>query len=303
MEEIIMSKCFLRMLFFIISIPLSVSASNILIVNDDSISPGVNALYNTFKHDPNNNVLVVVPDTNNSGVGTKITTPDSSKCARTRYPIRCQNITVKEIKKHYYTISGTPVDAVNFGIKNYSRLIGISSLSPDIVISGINEGMNIGMPLIRASGTVSAALKAASKGYIAIAVSNGLSRGRSVEGSDKIIANYIKNYISKSRYILKYLAKYHFISNINFPYGWFENQEQIIKKRVKVNKVSNYTFDIMSDGLDSNNYYLYISKLDCEKNKLCKRNTDVYYSLEDKYATISYLGGENNDDEQKIKVF
>ena len=251
-----MSKSFLRMLFFMISIPLYAGASNILIVNDDSISPGVNALYNTFKQDPNNNVLVVVPATNNSGGGTKITTPDSSKCARTRYPIKCQEIIVKKIKEHYYTISGTAVDAVQFGIKNYSRLIGISSLSPDIVISGINEGMNIGAPLIEASGTVAAARKAASEGYIAIAVSNGLSRGKSFVGSDQIIADNIKNYIINSRYILKYLAKYHFISNINFPYGWSGSGNRVIEKGVKINNVSNYTFDIMPDALDSDNYHL-----------------------------------------------
>ncbi len=69
-----------------------------------------------------------------------------------------------------YAITGTPADCVNIAIYNLMRK------PPDLVVSGINVGLNTGISLVLASGTVGACLEGNIAGIPGIALSQQLSR-------------------------------------------------------------------------------------------------------------------------------
>ncbi len=125
----------------------------ILLTNDDGIyAPGLKALYDlcVVRH----SVTVVAPDRERSAIGHAITL---------NKPIRSTKVNFNG-KAFGYAVSGTPADCVKFGIME------VLSDRPDLVISGINAGANVGVN-INYSGTVAAAKEAAMYGIKAIAVS------------------------------------------------------------------------------------------------------------------------------------
>jgi 5'-nucleotidase len=121
----------------------------ILLTNDDGIhSAGLQALAEQLQ--ALGRVVVVAPDRERSAIGHALTLHS---------PLR-----VEEIIKDRWAVSGTPTDAV---------ILGICTLlqeKPDLVISGINKGGNMGDDLSY-SGTVAAAMEATRMGVPAIAMS------------------------------------------------------------------------------------------------------------------------------------
>ena len=127
----------------------------ILLTNDDGIfAPGILALYKELKKTAD--AWIVAPENEQSAVGHAITISD---------PLR-----VKEVEKDGeflgYAVGGTPADCVKIGIGQ------ILPQKPDLVISGINLGLNTGDCVIY-SGTVSAATEGTIMGIPSIAVSLG----------------------------------------------------------------------------------------------------------------------------------
>lgn len=125
----------------------------ILVSNDDGIdSPGIYALTNALKEI--GEVIVVAPRNEQSAVGHGITM---------QYPLR-----VTEYFKNGvffgFAVDGTPADCIKMGIRN------IMQESPDLVVSGINNGSNTAINIIY-SGTVSAAREAAIMDVPSIAIS------------------------------------------------------------------------------------------------------------------------------------
>lgn len=126
---------------------------NILLTNDDGIhAQGLWTLYDVLTR--RHRVTVVAPDRERSAVGHGITL---------HQPIRTTRITVNNGSKGY-AVDGTPVDCIKMG------LMEILGTRPDIVISGINPGANVGVN-INYSGTVAAAKEAALYKVPAMAVS------------------------------------------------------------------------------------------------------------------------------------
>jgi len=126
---------------------------NILLTNDDGIlAPGLLALHERLRRE--HQVQVVAPEMEQSAVGHAITLVD---------PIR-----IKQISRdgHFfgYAVSGTPADCVKLAVTE------LLEVKPDLVVSGINLGANVGINLLY-SGTVSAATEAAVLGLPALAVS------------------------------------------------------------------------------------------------------------------------------------
>lgn len=125
----------------------------ILVSNDDGIfSPGIKALGLAMR--ALGEVFVVAPDMEQSAVGHGITV---------RRPLRfkhTQSAGFGEIPA--YRVDGTPADCVVLGVHLLGR--------PDLVVSGINLGVNLGLDLTH-SGTVAAALEGASLGIPSIAFS------------------------------------------------------------------------------------------------------------------------------------
>ena len=144
----------------------------ILLTNDDSIfSPGIKVLEKYLKNI--GDIMVVAPDREKSAVSFGLTTTQ---------PLR-----VNKVDETHYAISGTPVDCVYMATKI------IIEKKPDIVISGINLGANLGEDTIY-SGTVAGAFQSSLLGIPAIAISaiedgNG---GYDLESAGKIIADIAK---------------------------------------------------------------------------------------------------------------
>lgn len=123
----------------------------ILVSNDDGFfTEGIKALSNSLRK--LGEVWVVAPDREQSASGHSLTL---------HRPIRAKPI---DRQKNVYAIDGTPTDCVNLAV---NRLM---PKKPDLVVSGINRGANLGDD-VTYSGTVAAALEAALLGVQAIAVS------------------------------------------------------------------------------------------------------------------------------------
>lgn len=124
----------------------------ILLTNDDGIyADGLWALYRRLSR--RHEVTVVAPDRERSAVSHGITLHS---------PLRTAEVRVNGAMGH--AVDGTPADCIKLGI------LEILKEKPDVVVSGINPGANVGIA-IHYSGTVSAAKEAALYGIPAIAVS------------------------------------------------------------------------------------------------------------------------------------
>jgi 5'-nucleotidase len=122
---------------------------HIMVTNDDGINaPGILALAAALSE--LGAVTVVAPDRERSAVGHSLTL---------HAPLR-----VFELRKGVYAVDGTPTDCVNMGIHS------LLPQRPDLVVSGINHGANLGDD-VTYSGTVAAAMEANLMGIPAIAVS------------------------------------------------------------------------------------------------------------------------------------
>ncbi len=121
----------------------------ILLSNDDGfIAPGLNALQQRLSEPYD--VMVVAPDRDRSAASNSLTLES---------PLR-----LTKRGKNFYSVNGTPTDCVHLA------LTGLYDNAPDIVISGINAGENMGDDVIY-SGTVAAAMEGRNLGLPAIAVS------------------------------------------------------------------------------------------------------------------------------------
>ncbi len=121
----------------------------ILVTNDDGIqSPGIISLAEHLA--PLGLVTVVAPDRERSAVGHSLTLHS---------PLRAE-----EVRAGFFAVDGTPTDCVHLGIH------GLLDQRPDLVVSGINKGGNLGDD-ITYSGTVSAAMEATLMGVPAFAIS------------------------------------------------------------------------------------------------------------------------------------
>jgi 5'-nucleotidase len=125
----------------------------ILVTNDDGINaPGIRALVKAMK--TIGDVIVVAPDSPQSGMGHAITIAD---------PLRLNKVKVFD-EVESYECSGTPVDCVKLAVDV------VLHRKPDLCVSGINHGSNASINIIY-SGTMSAAVEAAIEGIPAIGFS------------------------------------------------------------------------------------------------------------------------------------
>jgi 5'-nucleotidase len=127
----------------------------ILLTNDDGIqATGLNTLRRALLELPDVELAVIAPDANRSASARSITT---------RVPLWIEEIAFQDGTAGYAT-DGTPVDCVRFAS------LGLLGFEPELIVSGINHGANLGDD-ITYSGTVAAALEGAVLGVPAIAVS------------------------------------------------------------------------------------------------------------------------------------
>lgn len=144
---------------------------HILITNDDGyLAPGIRILANTLSAIAD--ITVVAPDRNRSGASNSLTL---------MRPLRMQ-----KTPEGYYRVDGTPTDCVHLAIS------GLLDDKPDMVVSGINEGANLGDDVLY-SGTVAAAMEGRYLGLPALAVSLAAKRGENYQVAANITRQMIEN--------------------------------------------------------------------------------------------------------------
>jgi 5'-nucleotidase len=128
----------------------------ILLTNDDGVNaPGFKVLERIARHF-SDDIWVVAPTDEQSGAGHSLTLTT---------PIR-----LRQLGERRYCVAGTPTDSVMMAIAYLMQ-----DARPDLVLSGVNRGANLGED-VTYSGTVSAAMEAALAGIPAIALSQNYAR-------------------------------------------------------------------------------------------------------------------------------
>lgn len=166
----------------------------VLVSNDDGIfSPGIHALALAMSTIADE-VLIVAPDVEQSASGHALTL---------RRPLRYKHTNLKGLPKNVqaYRVDGTPADCVMLGVHNGGQ--------PDVVVSGINLGANLGFD-VTSSGTVAAALEGTSMGIPSLAFSlesgDGLDFTHAAEYAAELVPQIVKTGLPSQTLL-----------NINFP--------------------------------------------------------------------------------------
>ncbi len=174
----------------------------ILISNDDGyLAPGINALADQLAGIAE--IVVVAPDSNRSG---------SSNSLTLDRPLR-----VMRAANGFYSINGTPSDCVHIA------LTGMLDQRPDLVVSGINQGQNMGDDTLY-SGTVAAATEGFLFGIPAIAFSQVDHGWAHLDSAARIAKDIVLRKLDalQSPYLL----------NVNIPNRPYEQLTRIVPTRL-----------------------------------------------------------------------
>lgn len=162
----------------------------ILVSNDDGIhSEGIKSLARALKRV--GEIFVVAPDRERSAASHSLTL---------HRPLR-----VEKHGSNIYAVDGTPTDCINIAVN------GILKKKPDLVVSGINKGGNLGDD-VTYSGTVSAAMEGTLLGIPSIAISLVSRDNFDFKAAAKFAARL-------ARFILKKELPKDTLLNINVPPG------------------------------------------------------------------------------------
>lgn len=175
----------------------------LLISNDDGVfASGIRALATELnKH---HEIYVSAPDRERSAVSRAMTLAE---------PLRAKKTQIEGLPDvPAYAVSGTPVDCVRLALGNLFP-------APDIVVSGINHGPNLGTDVLY-SGTVAAAHEAALLGYQAIAVSCMSHKAEHIETAARIAAFAVE-------YVQQHPLSFGTVLNVNVPAVPFEELKGI----------------------------------------------------------------------------
>lgn len=164
--------------------------TRILVTNDDGVySEGIRLLARALE--PLGEVIVVAPDREQSASGHSLTLSR---------PLRLQ-----KLEERWYSVDGTPTDCVNLAV-----LWLLKDARPDLIVSGINFGLNVGDD-VTYSGTVSATFEGALLDVPSIAFSQEVSEGFSFARSAGLAADFVKNLLDEPA------LPRDLILNVNFP--------------------------------------------------------------------------------------
>tara|TARA_A100001011_G_C14240525_1_gene813052 strand:- start:675 stop:1442 length:768 start_codon:yes stop_codon:yes gene_type:complete len=228
----------------------------ILITNDDGISSeGIYALWDAMQDV--GETFIAAPSIEKSATSHSLTLSD---------PLRA-NIIEREHGFKGWSISGTPVDCVKLAIRS---LMGDR---PDVLISGINHGANLGNNIMY-SGTVSAAAEGMIMGIPSIAISLASYETDNYDVSKKfakkIVEKVIANGIPKD-----------ILLNVNVPYC---NEDEI--KGVRITRQgSQYFVDEFEERIDPRNgNYFWI------KGKMIDEDKSIEFdgaAIKENYVSIT----------------
>ena len=161
---------------------------NILICNDDGyLAPGIAILARVAAEFAN--VRVVAPERDRSGVSNSLTLD--------------RPLHIRQAANGFYYVSGTPTDCIHLGLH------ALPDFKPDLVLSGINNGANMGDDTLY-SGTVAAATEAYLLGIPAVAFSLNDFSGRHWDTAERAAWIMLE-------YLLKNPPTQAMLWNVNIP--------------------------------------------------------------------------------------
>ncbi|EMN68390.1 5'/3'-nucleotidase SurE [Leptospira interrogans] len=182
---------------------------NILITNDDGIaSSGIKALETILQKE--HNTYLIAPLRERSATSMALSIYDSMR--------------VERINDNHYIVDGYPADCVNIGLH------GEIFPKIDLVLSGINRGVNMGHD-VHYSGTVGAARHGAIHKKLSLAVSSG-----------NIAKDY--DYIREAEFVRKFINEYSsqlkigIVYNMNIPSDFISSMENL-----RVTKLGKRTYE------------------------------------------------------------
>jgi 5'-nucleotidase len=227
--------------------------TRILVTNDDGVhSEGIRALADAVKH--LGDIIVVAPIQEASAIGHALTL---------RRPLR-----VEPVHPGVYAVDGTPTDCVNIAITH------VMKAKPDLIVSGINKGWNLGDD-VTYSGTVAAALEGALLGIPSIAVSTQKRRDNGYEfGPSSLAAAEVAQAV-----LLRGIPKFTLL-NINTPQG--SNKGFRVTVQAKRNHIT-----VVSERIDPRNqpyYWIEEGQDDWEPH-----DRSDYQAVRDGYVSITPL--------------
>lgn len=145
----------------------------ILLSNDDGyFAPGLAALANALAG--LGEIVVVAPEQNRSGASNSLTLD--------------RPLFLKQAENGFYFVNGTPTDCVHLAVT------GMLDDLPDIIVSGINHGANMGDDTIY-SGTVAAATEGYLLGIPSIAISLTSHEGKHFQTAGRVACQLVERYI------------------------------------------------------------------------------------------------------------
>jgi len=218
----------------------------ILVTNDDGIfAQGLWILVKELKSIAE--VVVVAPDREQSAIGTAVTL---------RQPLRVQRVRPLVPEVETYSVEGTPADSVILAL---GRLVNNKI---DLLISGINQGANLGDDVL-ISGTVGAALQGYLRGLPALAISVAAVDDLYLDNAAKLAALLAKKINSKALPTNIFL-------NVNLP------NLPIAKIRgIKITRLASESHtDTVEEGDDGKRKYYWLVRQ--KVNKDTDERTDIW---------------------------
>jgi len=196
------------LLVILLASPFAAAEENytILVVNDDGYdTPGIRALARAMSE--LGEVTIVGPKSNASGVGHGITYKRAIDYKRVE----------DEGSIPVYWVDALPSSCTRWALDNL-----YPDKKPDLVVSGINRGMNVGMGVYY-SGTVAAAREATFAGVPAMAISADSSDKIDYESAARVAVDHARKQLANWRF---------FFHNINVPSGIIDSNTEVVYTRL-----------------------------------------------------------------------
>lgn len=243
----------------------------ILICNDDGFgSAGIKVL-ERIARDITPDVWVVAPEVEQSGKGMGITF---------NKPFR-----ISEIAPRKYSVQGTPSDCVVMAVNHI-----LVDKKPDLVITGINHGNNVG-DTVFISGTVGAAQIASFHDIMAIAVSQDCHFG--INPKFHLPENYLPQILKK---LIKFQWKSRGIININFPECSLDDVKGIA---VAPQGTMAITWNVIQRSDPVGQPYFWVRSDWNAKTPYVRDDVNL---LNEKYITITPLDSNINNDKMLLEL-
>ncbi|MDD3265815.1 MAG: 5'/3'-nucleotidase SurE [Burkholderiales bacterium] len=184
----------------------------ILLTNDDSyLATGIRKVFNALVN-AGHDVIMIAPEHNSSGAGHSIAVYNP--------------ISITKVEEKIYFVSSTPADSVRLGLQEV-----YGSYYPDLVISGVNHGENLGEDIFY-SGTVGAAREGALHGIRSLAFSMNIlkdsqDRFKHLDTAAKVVVDLVHKIENKSNSLPS-----SFVWNINIPNKPYNELNGYVSARV-----------------------------------------------------------------------